>query len=186
MLWAYVAGGNETLMEFLLVITGTMGAGKSAVLAEASDLLARRRIAHAAVDLDALGLGWLASAEKNDRLMYRNLESVSKNYEAEGVRRILVARAMETREELEVCRSAVSAREVVVCRLSARIETMEQRVAARETGILRREFIARVAVLNCRLDGARLEDFTVANDNRPLTEVAQEALLKARWISGDE
>ncbi len=29
-------------MEALLIITGTMGAGKSAVLAEASDLLAQR------------------------------------------------------------------------------------------------------------------------------------------------
>lgn len=173
-------------MEALLIITGTMGAGKSAVLAEASDLLARRRMAHAAIDLDALGLGWAASEDKNDRLMYRNLESVNRNYEAEGVRRILVARAIETREELELCRSAVAAPKVVVCRLTASIETMEQRVAARETGILRREFIARVAKLNRILDGAALQNFTVQNEDRALTEVAREVLVKAKWIPADD
>jgi hypothetical protein len=170
-------------MDSLLIITGTMGAGKSAVLAEASDLLAQRRIGHAAIDLDALGLGWLPSGEKNDRVMYRNLESVCKNYEAEGVRRVLLARAMETREELEVCRGAVWAREVVVCRLTASVETMEQRVSGRETGILRGQFIERVAELHRILDGARLENFAVNNENRSLTEVAREVLVKAGWVS---
>lgn len=170
----------------MLIITGSMGAGKSAVLAEASDLLTARRMAHAAIDLDMLGLACLPSTDKSDRVMYRNLAPVCKNYDAEGVRRILLARAMETREELELCRRAASAREVVVCRLSAKIETMEQRVAARETGILRREYIARVAELNRILDGAALENFTVENENRSLTEVAREVLAKAGWISLEE
>ena len=170
-------------MESLLIITGTMGAGKSAVLTEASDLLAKRRIAHAAIDLDALGLGLLASGDRNDRLMYRNLEAVCKNYEAEGVRRVLLARAMETREELELCLSAVSAREAVVCRLVASMETMEKRVAARETGILREKFVARVAELNRILEGARLENFTVRNEGRSVTEVAREVLVQAGWIN---
>ena len=49
-------------MESLLIITGTMGAGKTSVLGEASDILALRGIAHAAIDLDALGLAHLPSA----------------------------------------------------------------------------------------------------------------------------
>jgi len=49
-------------MESLLIITGTMGAGKTAVMAEASDILTRRQIVHAAIDLDALGLAHLPSA----------------------------------------------------------------------------------------------------------------------------
>jgi thymidine kinase len=42
--------------ESLLVITGTMRAGKTIVLAKASDILTTRHITHAAVDVDALGL----------------------------------------------------------------------------------------------------------------------------------
>ena len=39
----------------LLIISGSMGAGKTTVLSEASDLLAQADIPHAAIDLD-----WLA------------------------------------------------------------------------------------------------------------------------------
>lgn len=166
----------------MLIITGTMGAGKSAVLAEASDLLTLRNITHAAIDLDALGLAHLPSAGKSDGVMYRNLESVCKNYAALGVRRYLVARAMESRAELELCRSAVSATKVVVCRLTANIEVMRQRVKMRESGGSQQEFVARVKTLNAILDQSRLENFTVVNENRTLRDVANEMLVKAGWI----
>src|SRR5271154_5711566 len=91
------------LTESLLIITGTMGAGKSAVLGEASDILALRHIAHAAIDLDALGLAHIASAASNDGVMYRNLQSVCENYASLGVKRVLLARAMEDRAGLELC-----------------------------------------------------------------------------------
>ena len=40
------------IMESMLIIRGSMGAGKTSVLGEASDLLALRHITHAAIDLD--------------------------------------------------------------------------------------------------------------------------------------
>jgi hypothetical protein len=115
--------------------------------------------------------------------MYRNLQSVCNNYASLGVRRLLLARAMEDRAELELCRGVVSATNTVVCRLSARLETMQQRVQTRESGISQREYVARVAKLDAILDRSRLEDFTVTNENRSLTEVAHEMLVKAGWIS---
>jgi hypothetical protein len=169
--------------ESLLIITGTMGAGKTAVLAEASDILALRHIAHAAIDLDALGLVHLPSAASSDGVMYRNLQSACKNYASLGVRRFLLARAMENRAELELCHGVVSAKNMVVCRLTASIEAMQHRVKMRESGVSQRGYVARVAKLNVILDRARLEDFTVTNENRPLTEVAHEMLVKAGWVS---
>jgi hypothetical protein len=160
-----------------------MGAGKTTVLAEASDILALRHIAHAAIDLDALGLAHLPSAASNDGVMYRNLQSVCKNYSTLGVRRFLLARAMEDRAELELCRGIVSATNLVVCRLTASIETMQQRIRMRELGISQGEYVARVAKLNALLDRARLEDFTVSSESRPVTEIAHEMLVKAGWIS---
>jgi hypothetical protein len=167
----------------LLIITGTMGAGKTTLLGEASDVLALRHIAHAAIDLDALGLFYLPSAPGNDGAMYRNLQSVCNNYASLGVRRLLLARAMEDRAELELCRRVVSAKNTVVCRVTAGIEAMQQRVRTRETGVAQRKYVARVVELNVILDRARLEDFTVTNENRQLTEVAHEMLVKAGWIS---
>ncbi len=167
----------------MLIITGSMGAGKTSVLGEASDILARSDIVHAAVDLDAFGLAHIPSASSNDGVMYRNLKSVCENYASLGVKWLLLARAVENHAELELCRSAVSAKDVVVCRLTASVGTMEQRIKNRESGISQREYIARVAKLNDILDRARLENFTVSNENRPLSEVAHEMLLKAGWIS---
>lgn len=167
----------------LLIITGTMGAGKTAALAEASDILGQRRIAHAAIDVDALGVGHLPSSAAIDGVMYRNLRSVCRNYAALGVRRFLLARAIERAPELKACREIVPAKNTVVCRLTANIKTMEQRIEMREPGMSQRECVARVAVLDDILDRVRLEDFTVANESRSLTDVAHEMLVKARWIS---
>jgi hypothetical protein len=160
-----------------------MGAGKTTVLAEASDILALRHIAHAAIDLDALGLGYIPSAAGSDGVMYRNLQSVCENYASLGVKRLLLARGVENRAELELCRRMVSPTNTVVCRLIASIETMEQRVKMRESGVSQREYVSRVAKLNIILDRARLEDFTISDENRSVTGVAHEMLLKAGWIS---
>jgi len=167
----------------LLIITGSMGSGKTSVLAEASDILALRRIVHAAIDLDALGLAHLPSAASTDGVMYRNLQSVCQNYAALGITRLLLARALEDRAELELCRTAVSAQITAVCRLTASLGEMQQRVRKRESGVLQSEFVDRVTTLDAILDRARVEDFVVINENRSVNDVAQEMLMKAGWIS---
>jgi hypothetical protein len=99
------------------------------------------------------------------------------------VNRILLARAMEDRAELELCRSIVSSKNTVVCRVAASVEAMQKRIKMRESGVSQREYVARVAILNAILDRAQLESFAINNENRPLTEVAHEMLVKAQWIS---
>jgi hypothetical protein len=167
----------------LLIITGTMGAGKTAVLGEASDILAQREIVHAAIDLDALGLAHLPSAARSDGVMYDNLRSICRNYAALGVQRFLVARAIEDDAQLKLCRAIIPSANAVVCRLTASVEAMERRVEMRDLGISQHEYVARVAKLNLILDRARLEDFAVINEKRSLTDVAYEVLVKAEWIS---
>jgi hypothetical protein len=171
------------LTESLLIITGTMGAGKTAVLGEASDILAQRQIVHAAIDLDAFGLAHLPSAARSDGVMYDNLRSICRNYAALGVQRFLLARAIEDSAQLELCRDIIPAVNTAVCRLTASIEAMKRRVQERDLGISRAEYVARVAQLSVILDRARLEDFAVTNENRSLTDVALEMLAKAKWIS---
>jgi hypothetical protein len=175
--------GNGGAMNSLLVITGGMGVGKTSILGEASDILALRHITHAAVDVDALGLAFLPSATTTDGVMYSNLQSVCGNYAALGVERFMLARAVEDRTQLDLCREIISATDTVVCRLTASLETMQRRVQMRETGISQREYVARVTKLNVILDLARLEDFTVTSENRSLTDVALEMLVKAGWVS---
>jgi len=115
--------------------------------------------------------------------MYDNLRSICKNYAALGVQRFLVARAIENGAQLKRCRDVIPTANTVVCRLTASIAVMKRRVEIRDSGISQREYVARVAKLNVILDRARLEDFAVANENRSLTDVALEMLVKAGWIS---
>jgi hypothetical protein len=174
---------NGGVTKSLLIITGTMGAGKTAVMAEASDILSGRNMVHAAIDLDAFAVAHLPSISGNDEIMYRNLRSVHKNCADAGLERILLARAIENRAMLNLIRGIVPAPHTVVCRLTASIEAMQQRVAMRDRGMLQRELVARVAELNAILDRVALEDFTVVNENRSLTDVALEMLVKAGWIA---
>ena len=71
---------------------------------------------------------------------------------------------------------------MTTCRLTASVETMQRRVRLREPGMLQEQFARRSAELEAILTDAAVEDFTVNNDGRPVTEVAQEVLLRAGWI----
>ena len=164
----------------LLVITGTMGSGKTSVLQEASDVLAQYRIPHAAVDLDALG--GARCVDDADDVMYENLASISHNYAGLGLTRFLVARAIESRADLNRCCRAVGATETLVCRLVANHDTMTRRVTEREQGMLQKELVRRVTLLTEILDKARVEDFTISTENRRVTETAHEMLVRAHWI----
>jgi hypothetical protein len=169
-------------MDALLIITGSMGSGKTSVLYEASDILAVRNIPHASIDLDALGTALLPSAVQDKQLLYRNLQSVWENYAPVGLRRLLPARAIEDRAKLECCGGTVSASKVVICRLTASVKTMQDRVRSREIGTLQRSYVARVTELNAILDRAHMEDFSLLNENRPVTDVAHEMLVRAEWL----
>jgi hypothetical protein len=166
----------------VLVITGTMGSGKTTMLGEASDLLTARGIAHAAVDLDTLGMGHLPECAWAN-LPYRNLSSVWQNFVAAGATRLLIAEAIETVGELDRIREAIPGAQIIVCRLTASLETMQRRVSQREPGMCRDVFVGRVAELEAIIEAASVEDFAlVTDDGQSLTDVASEMLLLANWI----
>ncbi len=164
-----------------LLITGSMGSGKTTILSEASDLLIARNIPHASIDVDALGTAHLPPTLQT-QLMYRNLQSVWQNYAHAGLTRLLLARAIGDRAELEQCRNAVSGAKIVICRLTASLKTMQHRVQTREIGTLQNTLMARAAELNSILDRAHLEYFSLSNENRSVTEVAHEMLVRAAWL----
>jgi hypothetical protein len=168
----------------VLVITGSMGSGKSTVLAEASDLLAAHGTIHAAIDLDTLGVGHVPEGAWPD-LGYRNLAAVWENFARFGATSLLLAEAVESVEELDRIRAAIPEGDIIVCRLTAPLATMQRRVAGREPGMLQHTFVARVAVLEAILDDADLEDFTVHNDGRSVTDVARDVLAGAGWLPQD-
>jgi predicted kinase len=167
----------------IIVISGSMGSGKTTVLGEASDLLSACHIAHATVDLDAIGTALLPDDVARD-LIYRNLEALYVNFSNAGITRILLAEAVESRAELERIRRAMPGAEFTVARLTAAVETMQRRLRNREPGMLQEQFLARARELDRLLENAALEDLTIANDEHSVTDVARELLQRADWIPG--
>ena len=167
----------------VIIITGTMGSGKTTVLGEASDILTARGVHHAGIDFDTLGIGHLSDANRHD-VAYRNLSSVWRNYADAGAARLLLAEAVESAAGLDRIRAAVPGAAIVVCRLKAESATLRRRVSLREPGMLQDQFVARVAELERLLDAAGLEDFCLSNDDdRAVNAVALEMLRRAHWIA---
>ena len=167
----------------LLIISGSMGSGKTTVLSEASDLLEEANVAHAAIDLDWLSKMHPSREQHGARLLFANLAVVWPIYAAAGAERLLVARVVENRSELQLYREAVPGAEPVVCRLTCAVETMEERVRTREPGMIQAEAVARARELAEILERNRAEDFTIDNGEEPsITDVAREVLSRAGWL----
>ena len=165
----------------ILLLSGSMGSGKTTVLGEASDILLDEGVPHATLDLDAMA-AVLVSEETADDLNLRNLAGVYRNFVDAGLTRILLAEAVETRNELDRLREVLWGARLLVCRLTATLDTMERRLRLREPGLHQDRFVLRSRTLQETLEAAKLEDFIVINDGRTITDVAREVLQRAGWI----
>jgi hypothetical protein len=65
-----------------VLITGVFGSGKTSVAVEMADILEKRGVPYAVLDLDWLAWGWPGSAEADaeHQMMLRNLAPVVRNY----------------------------------------------------------------------------------------------------------
>lgn len=165
----------------LLLITGTVGVGKTSVGEEVSEILTTRQVPHAFVDLDALANSWPTQGRFNEELAFRNLASVWANFQAAGAERLVVAFVAESRDDLKRYEEAVPGAELTICRLVASQETREARLRAREVGSGLSWHLNRTVELENILQAVALEDFCVENEGRSLEAVALEVLQKAGW-----
>ena len=168
----------------VLLISGSMGAGKTTVMGEISDLLMEANVSHATLDFDCLSQVHPHASDDphGSRFAFRNLASVWPNYRDAGVKRLVIARVVETRAELACYRDAIPGAEIVLCRLTAPTRTMHERLALREPGIYLPRFRARSTELDQILADADVEDFSVDNGpDRNITDVARAVLRRANW-----
>jgi hypothetical protein len=165
----------------VLVLSGSMGSGKTAVLKEASDLLTAADVSHAALDLDEVGIAHAPGASSAE-LPLRNLAALWNNYAALGIARLLLSEALDSEAKRAQLAGAIPGARIQVCRLRASLPTMQEGVRAREPGMLQERLVARVAELEASLDAAGIGDFEVQNEHRTVTEVAREVLMRAGWL----
>ncbi len=133
----------------VLFLTGQPGAGKTAVAKEISELFWQIREPHAVIDLDELCRGRLPdqTPNVNRSLTVVNLSGVWTNFYAAGVRRLILARIIETPDDLAQFRSAIPNAQITVCHLHTPAPMIQQRITEREPGSARTFYSSSPALL---------------------------------------
>jgi cellulose biosynthesis protein BcsQ len=170
---------NATAAIPTLLLTGTVGSGKTVVAVEVGHLLEQQGKSTAVVDLD--WLGWMhlrSSAVTADQLIARNLAAIWPNLREAGMRYAVLARAVLDCDGLDALRTAVADADFTVVRLTASPSTIERKLRRRDSGQELEEHMHE----SHAMDREALEDFTVANDDRSPEEVAKEVLQRVGWI----
>jgi adenylylsulfate kinase len=170
----------------VLLVSGTIGAGKSTVLDEIHTQLCAAEVAHACVDVDALRLSWPPHGRFNEAVAMENLGSVWRNFRAAGASRLVVAAVVERHEDVAALQRALDSGRPTICQLQASEATRLARIRARELGSALAWHLARTTELQAILDGAALADFVVSNDGRAVQEVAAEVLRRADWLPASQ
>lgn len=168
-----------------VLITGPLGSGKTSVAIEIGHILAEAEEAVAVIDLD--WLVWIHVPEEQPaitELIAENLAAVWANYERAGIRKLVMARALKDVHEIDRIRRAVPHVTIQVVRLTAPPSTLERRLQSRDMGAEREENLREATTLLSELadEGLGSEDFVVANDDRPIRDVAQEILMYLDWF----
>lgn len=180
---------GRDLATRVLVVNGTMGAGKTAVASAALDLLSDRGARAAFIDADALGQAEPTPPQDpfNDALVLDGLRAVAPLYRRRGYGCIVVARVVEDPEDrtryARAFASDAGAADVSIVRLDAPEEERFARLTAREPEGKWRDFaLERSAELDDILRAEDLDDAVLDNDgSRPAIDVASDALDAVGW-----
>lgn len=159
-----------------LLITGTVGSGKTSVADALGDVLAAAGIPHAVLDVDWLRRSWPTPAGDpfNQEMTLRNLRAVAGNFVGAGATRLVLAGVVESRRERDAYRAAVGA-ELMVCRLRVDPAVVRLRLTRRHEADPGRLpwFLDRAAELEDILDQAQVADFTVEATGASILEIAR-------------
>jgi hypothetical protein len=166
----------------VLLVTGPIGVGKTAVLHEADALLIGADSHHATVELEGIARCWPEAIEGSRTVFaYRNLAALWSNFVAVGASRLLLSALVEPRSDLRLVVDAIPDAAITVIRLHAPLSTLEQRIRLREAAAPEGELVG-ARWWTQHFDELRVEDHVVETENRPVGEVAREVLRLADWL----
>lgn len=167
-----------------LLISGTVGAGKTSVAEMVGDLLTEAGVPNAVIDLDWLRRSWPSPAGDrfNVAMALQNLRSVARNYREAGAVRIVLAGVIETRVERDRHQDALGV-PLAMCRLFVDLPLVRARLARRHEGegAVLQWHLARSGELDAILEAAAIEDFTVNATDLSISSTAETVLSIASW-----
>ena len=169
----------------VVVITGTIGVGKTTVAATMSEALHERGIRHGLLEIDWLGEVYPAPDPDDPystAFAMQNLAAIWPHYLEVGITRAIVTMTLENQQELTDLRTALASPEVIVVRLEASAPARAERIRRRELGNLRQLFLEKTDPLAEQMERFGIGDLVVNNDERTPQEVATEILTSIGWI----
>ncbi len=170
-----------------LLITGTVGSGKSTTAQAIGGLLRKDAIPHAVIDLDALRNAWPSPADDpfHERLMLANLGAVARNHVVAGAVRLVVAGVLEDLAQRPLYEQAVGM-PLSVCRLPLDLADVQARLHRRHRDDLEalNWHLQRSGELDAVLDAAEVADVEegVKAEQTP-AQVAQAVVRAVGWTS---
>lgn len=165
----------------VLILSGTVGVGKSTVMVEVHDILAAARVSHACIERDALAYTWPERGEFNHATVIENVATICENFRRAGAERLVIAGVVETLADVEDYRRAIPGARITVCQLVAPEDERLARLAAREVGAGLRWHLRRTVELQQILDTTRVHQLSVENHARPIRDTALEVLARVNW-----
>jgi hypothetical protein len=167
-----------------ILLSGSVGSGKTTLLVEIGALLDERGEPYALVDLD--WLAWLRpapdAAVSVQEVLLENLRAVWATYRAAGVRRLVLARLVESPAGLDAVRAALPGADLFTVRLDVPREVLERRLRGRDSGA---ELEEHLAVVAAGADPLVFEDAVVYDSGDcAAREIAASILTVAGWLPG--
>lgn len=165
-----------------ILLTGTVGSGKTRTLLELGELLEERGEPYALLDLD-----WLAwcrprrpAAPTVQEILVRNLAAAWQTFRDAGIERLVLARHVREPSHVAALRDTLAGVELAVVELRAPLRLVEERLRQRDTGRELAEHLAE-ARHGAAAAAPPVADATVDNGERPARAVALEVLAAAGW-----
>lgn len=167
----------------VLVVIGSVGVGKSSTADAASEILRKRDVPHAIIDMDYLryAFPWPASDPFHQALGTKNLAGIWKNYQEIDVRKLIISNVVESRADIDAIAKAIPGAKLTVVLLKADVATVHERLRERH-GKRDSEnlnwHLDRARKLTGQLEDAGIEDFAVDTKGKSLAAVAETILAK--------
>lgn len=168
--------------KVILLLTGTVGTGKTSVAAEIGEQLDDIGLRNAVVDMD--WLGWVNAGDDYDGydlLIMQKLISVWPNYHSIGIEYLVLARGLIHREPVDLLKRTFPNSQIKIIRLIAAKETTQKRLSQRDRCETLREHISELDEMNQLMDKLHLENIIISTDGRSVEAIAAQITSMSGW-----
>lgn len=174
---------SKTVEVRALIITGSVGVGKTRVLDAVTELLRSADMSHLGVDMDRLCDYWpWVSGDPHNRLAgLETLRVMCSTARNRGIDRLVLAEVIEQQDDLSRYAEAAEATSTTVVRLVLPDELIPDRLSKRDRdGDSERE-LSRSRELADLMERHDVGDAVIVNDRTPV-DTAHEVLRAVAWF----